>query len=624
MTAYEQLQQSLASGWNTWNTRSVMSHVYLPYGFSIQLGVKENRSTKYLREMLIGRQSDDSEIVRPGIRSYDGSYTELTLIWEDIELFVQSATVNDDLVLLVTPVKNQLSPATLIVECGILWNRPGYVKKGNQCIEGIFETANINVHSTQPSIDEFHVSSQTPYYALLLEGEVGISTGIHREIEEIRSLLEEKRNELLARKNNYGELAEVYSAMQTCLAWDTIYDPKFERVITPVSRIWNDQGFKLFCWDTYFAAYMFMLDHKELAYANAVEITRSAVKNGFVPNYDWSGTNISRDRSQPPVGSLVVLELYRKYGDLWLLEEVFDQLYKWNRWWPENRQIKEGLLAWGSDSIEKITGNYWEGAGVHDTFGGALESGLDNSPLYDDIPFNKEKNCMELADAGLMGLYIMDSLALAEIASILKRHEQANILREAADYFGNHMQQLWDEETGIFRNLRTDTNDFSVRLAPTNFYPLLTPYVTEEQTKRMIDEHLYNPEEFWGEWILPSISRNDPAYPDQSYWRGRIWAPMNFLVYLGLHNQGQREAQEKVAEASARLILKEWLEHGHVHENYCGDTGEGCNKANSDRYYHWGGLLSLIALMEKGFVEGPERTKAQVPMKHGDGSRASK
>ncbi len=29
--------------------------------------------------------------------------------------------------------------------------------------------------------------------------------------------------------------------------------------------------------------------------------------------------------------------------------------------------------------------------------------------------------------------------------------------------------------------------------------------------------------------ILPSIARNDVAYKDNVYWRGRIWGPMNFL-----------------------------------------------------------------------------------------------
>ena len=52
----------------------------------------------------------------------------------------------------------------------------------------------------------------------------------------------------------------------------------------------------------------------------------------------------------------------------------------------------------------------------------------------------------------------------------------------------------------------------------------------------MIAKHLKNPDEFWGKWVIPSIAFNDPAFKDQDYWRGRIWGPMNYLVYLGLQN----------------------------------------------------------------------------------------
>lgn len=38
--------------------------------------------------------------------------------------------------------------------------------------------------------------------------------------------------------------------------------------------------------------------------------------------------------------------------------------------------------------------------------------------------------------------------------------------------------------------------------------------------------------------------------------------------------------------------------HRHVHENYHGDTGDGCGVGNSDPFYHWGGLLGLIPIME--------------------------
>lgn len=51
--------------------------------------------------------------------------------------------------------------------------------------------------------------------------------------------------------------------------------------------------------------------------------------------------------------------------------------------------------------------------------------------------------------------------------------------------------------------------------------------------------------------------------------------------------------------------LKEWRERGHVHENYDAETGMGCGKINSDAFYHWGGLLGLISVLEN---EGESRS----------------
>ena len=56
MNQYEALKKRLARGWNTWNTRSVLSHVLLPSGFALNLGLKEWRDRRYLKEALIGRR----------------------------------------------------------------------------------------------------------------------------------------------------------------------------------------------------------------------------------------------------------------------------------------------------------------------------------------------------------------------------------------------------------------------------------------------------------------------------------------------------------------------------------------------------------------------------------------
>jgi hypothetical protein len=126
----------------------------------------------------------------------------------------------------------------------------------------------------------------------------------------------------------------------------------------------------------------------------------------------------------------------------------------------------------------------------------------------------------------------------------------------------------------------------------------------------MLNEHLFNEREFWGTYALPSIARNDPAFPEQSYWRGRIWAPMNFLVYQGLRFQRLESAAARLAEKSASLLLKEWRLHGHVCEHYEADLGVGETAAgahSADRFYHWGGLLGLIALIDAKHVPGWEQ-----------------
>ena len=121
----------------------------------------------------------------------------------------------------------------------------------------------------------------------------------------------------------YGDKSELYRAMQIAQAWDTIYDPIMRAPITTVSRIWNKQwgGYVLFCWDTYFGALMQSLDNKVLAYSNVFAITDSITTDGFIPNYVCQNGFKSFDRSQPPVGSSVVLNIYNRYKEKWFLEK---------------------------------------------------------------------------------------------------------------------------------------------------------------------------------------------------------------------------------------------------------------------------------------------------------------
>lgn len=327
----------------------------------------------------------------------------------------------------------------------------------------------------------------------------------------------------------------------------------------------------------------------------------------MVPNYTAGGRLGSPDRSQPPVGSLVIRELYRHYRDRWLLELTFDRLLRWNRWWPTHRDTG-GFLCWGSDPLPP------DGA-AHTWQGAAYESGLDNSPMYDKVPFDPQTNQLKLADVGLTSLFIADCKALAELAQVLNRPTEAAELNLRAGTYSKGLQTLWSEEKGIFLNRHTDTGKFSERLSPTLFYPLLAGVATPTQAKRMVNEHLLNPAEFWGEWVLPSIARNDTAFREQNYWRGRIWAPLNFLVYLGLRNYDLPEARKQLADKSNRLLLKNWIESRSVFENlHASGVGRLPTEAinRSDSFYHWGALLGFISFLEQGKLPGPEKSLVQV------------
>ena len=110
---------------------------------------------------------------------------------------------------------------------------------------------------------------------------------------------------------------------------------------------------------------------------------------------------------------------------------------------------------------------------------------------------------------------------------------------------------------------------------------------------------------------MPSSPRDDPGYKDQYYWRGRIWAPMNFHVYVGLKRYGMAQAAAELADKSKALLLKEWRENRHVHENYNSELGIGCDdKTESEKFYTWGGLLGILAMTEAGFMDHAAGTEA--------------
>ncbi len=415
----------------------------------------------------------------------------------------------------------------------------------------------------------------------------------------IDAILKEKSEAYAAERPSVkGLFAGAPEAIGNSMFWDTLYSPQLDLVFPSISRHWAEGwgNWVVGEWDCFFDSLLTSLEDEAQTAAGIHAILSSQTPTGLVPNIA-SGNGITPDRSEPPVASYLVWKVYERREDRALLEWAYPRLKKYHEWWLNDRGDgqpwrdgnRDGLLELGSD---RGSGSTVGGRGkLQDA---KYESGMDDSPMYDDVVYDPHTYTMNLADVGLNSLYTLDAECLAKIAAILGKDEDSR--KFAADY-ERHKQlvreKLWNEKDGIYENRYWDGR-FSNRLSPTNFYPLLAGIATPEQAARMIKEHLLNPQEFWGKYVTPTIARDDPAFHDQFYWRGDIWAPTNYLLYEGVNRYRFDDVALEYAEKSYNLFMDDWRGNQHDDEEYYAWGGGTGN--DSSTHYTWGALLCLIPL----------------------------
>jgi neutral trehalase len=221
---------------------------------------------------------------------------------------------------------------------------------------------------------------------------------------------------------------------------------------------------------------------------------------------------------------------------------------------------------------------------------------MDNSPIFDDAVYDEKSGLCMIADVGLIGLFIKDCRSLMWFSNVLGCSENTEKLKIRLERAQKALDTLWNEEDGIFENMDLITGRFCKRLSPFNFCSLFSHSVSEDQKRSMMEKYLLNESEFWGEYVLPSISKKDPSFTEQHYWRGRILAPLNAIVYHALKDAKLDKEAHLLAQKSEKLMCKGWKNDARIYENYGAIDGLGNSARQSDAFYHWGALLGYIAV----------------------------
>ena len=411
-----------------------------------------------------------------------------------------------------------------------------------------------------------------------------------------------------------GEWPDLVNRISDQVHWMVLLQPETGAHYAPAGRRWifprcNPPGsdgdrtgrlddWTAFGWDSFFNALELSVTSPDLAWAALLAGLRTQYENGNVPN--WRGRyGGTPDRSQPPVGSFAALKLHLSHPSESRLEQALPYLVRWSEWWdgshggqPRRRGLSDGLYAWGSDtSLIPANVPTWEaGASGHQR--AAWESGQDDLPLWDDVSWDDRSSTLAMSAVDLCAYRAMDLECLSRLAELTGDSATAARAREAYLRLSDRMNQvLWSSEAGLYLDELPGAH--SHRVAASNFLPLVAGVPDPEQARRMVTA-LEDPARFWGAWLLPSISRDDPSFPDQQYWRGSIWPPMNYLILQGLRRYGYYEAARVLALRGARMFLEDARATGMCRENFDARTGRGQGR----RFQSWGPLFALGAVEE--------------------------
>lgn len=237
--------------------------------------------------------------------------------------------------------------------------------------------------------------------------------------------------------------------------------------------------------------------------------------------------------TKPPILAWTAVKLHEADPDLAFLAEIYIPLVRWNAWW----------FAMNDDDVDGLV-----------QYNHPYSSGLDDNPLWDyGMP-------VESPDLNTYLCVQMGSLAV--IAELLGMNAEAAMWRRRAAAIVKRMiNDMWDEESGLFRALHEEQPIPVV--TPFNLYPLWTGQLPEPIRNRLLD-HLTNPAMFWGKYMLPSVAYNDPKFDPKTMWRGPVWVNINYFFIEALHQIGEEDLARVLRERTLNLIM----EHASIYEYY--------------------------------------------------------
>ena len=491
-------------GWGTYAPSTFWSHVLLPNAIAVRATLVRPSSGEALGDVQVFPNADPA-VVRVLGHGYDGStYTESTVsAWKLAPACTTTlgSTIGADgnLMLLATSNGTGCADLALFVSFEFLWGRAGAVAAAGGGGAGTHVTASapgfsaVEIFASNASVSVVNPPAHAPYFALALAdgGAAAVSTGAPVAPAAAAAAIGAARAAHAAKRARFpGDLADAYDAQQTIVAANSLYTP-YEGVVTPVSRGWarGGTGYVLFPWDNLFLAWMAGIEPeaRDICYSNLIAVLQGRTQGGYPPNYH-AATHDTNDRSEPQLGAQLTLEIYKRYGDAWLVEKLFATLLGWAEWvWTQRLGAGSAagpLVVLGSDLVagDDETGGNLYAAG--------LESGLDNGIAYmgldADEDFDNSTKRIRQYDVGASALFVAECEALVELAAVANRSDVVPTLQARGAAVARAMDAtMYNAAEGVYESTFYNLT-WHKRRMPTALYPLLSAALPADRVLAML------------------------------------------------------------------------------------------------------------------------------------------
>jgi glycogen debranching enzyme len=287
--------------------------------------------------------------------------------------------------------------------------------------------------------------------------------------------------------------------------------------------------------------------------------------------------------SQPPVLAQAVERVYNVSKDATFLAQVLPKTKAYYRWWIQNRDPDHDDLI----AIIQPDESGLDALPAYDTLlhmptvdQAGLRLAMERifaayAPLRHVLPRLLAADVFHVEDVMMNSIYAQGLRSLVRLCRVTREPEEAGEFEQLAERVEHALvARCYDPQAGIFFNLDGIQEKPARVVTVTSLLPLILENLDQEIVRRLVNDHLHNPAEFWLPYPVPSVAASEPTFDPEAktglLWRGSTWVNMNWFLVGGLQQYGYHELAHELAVRSCEMVA-----HGGFREYFSPYTGQG-------------------------------------------------